>query len=217
MIRPTLLMSQGRGHCKVDNGRLSAKNFEAQPLRCTDGSRPRPRAAAGRAHAHRAWARSRAAGGRRRTDDEYDPANLASDLYQDELDETFADDLNEQLAALERAEARLAAGTYGLSVESGEPIPDARLEALAARRAHGRRRARAHRPLAPMRGVAAACEHVSRSRLSLLEEHDGRNAAVPCAKTSFTRPTPGANQQVRVPLPYGNPRCVSVERTTRAR
>jgi DnaK suppressor protein len=62
--------------------------------------------------------------------DEYDPANLASDLYQDELDETFADDLHEQLAALERAEARLAAGTYGLSVESGQPIPDARLEAL---------------------------------------------------------------------------------------
>jgi DnaK suppressor protein len=62
--------------------------------------------------------------------DEYDPANLASDLYQDELDETFADDLNDQLGALERAEARLAAGTYGLSVESGEPIPDARLEAL---------------------------------------------------------------------------------------
>jgi DnaK suppressor protein len=60
--------------------------------------------------------------------DEYDPANLASDLYQDELDETFADDLHEQLAAVERAEARLAAGTYGISVESGEPIPDARLE-----------------------------------------------------------------------------------------
>ena len=62
--------------------------------------------------------------------DEYDPANLASDLYQDELDETFADDLQDQLAALERAEARLAAGAYGLSVESGDPIPDARLEAL---------------------------------------------------------------------------------------
>jgi DnaK suppressor protein len=33
-----------------------------------------------------------------------------------------------QLAAVERAEARLAAGTYGLSVESGEAIPDERLE-----------------------------------------------------------------------------------------
>jgi DnaK suppressor protein len=61
--------------------------------------------------------------------DEYDPANLASDLYQDELDETFADDLRDQLAAVERAEARLAAGTYGVSIESGEPIPDDRLEA----------------------------------------------------------------------------------------
>jgi DnaK suppressor protein len=60
--------------------------------------------------------------------DEYDPANLASDLYQDELDETFADDLRDQLAAVERAEARLAEGTYGISIESGQPIPDARLE-----------------------------------------------------------------------------------------
>jgi DnaK suppressor protein len=62
--------------------------------------------------------------------DEYDPANLASDLYQDELNEGLSDDLREQLAAVERAEERLAAGTYGLSVESGRPIPDERLEAL---------------------------------------------------------------------------------------
>jgi DnaK suppressor protein len=62
--------------------------------------------------------------------DEFDPANLASDLYQDEFNEGLSDDLREQLAALERAEARLAAGTYGLSVESGQPIPDERLEAV---------------------------------------------------------------------------------------
>jgi DnaK suppressor protein len=62
--------------------------------------------------------------------DEKDPANLASDLYQDELDEGLADDLREELAAVERAEARLAAGTYGYSIESGKPIPDERLEAL---------------------------------------------------------------------------------------
>ena len=62
--------------------------------------------------------------------DEEDPANLASDLYQDELDEGLSDDLREELAAVERAEARLAAGTYGLSIESGEPIPDERLEAI---------------------------------------------------------------------------------------
>ena len=62
--------------------------------------------------------------------DDEDPGNLASDLYQDELDEGLRDDLAARLAAVERAEARLAAGTYGLSVESGEPIPDERLEVV---------------------------------------------------------------------------------------
>jgi DnaK suppressor protein len=62
--------------------------------------------------------------------DEFDPANLAADLYQDEFDESLEEDLREQLAAVERAEQRLAAGTYGLSIESGRPIPDERLEAL---------------------------------------------------------------------------------------
>jgi DnaK suppressor protein len=62
--------------------------------------------------------------------DEYDPGNLASDLYQDELDEGREADLREQLAAVERAEERLVAGTYGLSVESGRPISDERLELL---------------------------------------------------------------------------------------
>jgi DnaK suppressor protein len=50
-------------------------------------------------------------------------------LYQDEYDAGRMRDYEEQLAAVERAEARLADGTYGMSVESGEPIPDARLEA----------------------------------------------------------------------------------------
>jgi DnaK suppressor protein len=60
--------------------------------------------------------------------DEYDPGNLASDLYQDALDAGLAEDLRNQLAAVERAERRLADGTYGLSVASGTPIPDERLE-----------------------------------------------------------------------------------------
>jgi DnaK suppressor protein len=37
--------------------------------------------------------------------------------------------LGARWAALQRAEARLAAGTYGRSVRSGQPIPDERLEA----------------------------------------------------------------------------------------
>jgi DnaK suppressor protein len=75
----------------------------------------------------------RSLAGREHSDDSeeadvQDPGNLASDLYQDELDEGLRSDLQAQLAAVERAEQRLAAGTYGLSVESGDPIPDERLE-----------------------------------------------------------------------------------------
>ena len=57
-------------------------------------------------------------------------ADQASDLYDNELDEGLSDDLRTELAALERAEQRLASGTYGLSIESGERIPDERLEAV---------------------------------------------------------------------------------------
>ena len=54
----------------------------------------------------------------------------SEDLYLDELNASRAESLRAELAAVERAEARLAAGTYGLSVDSGDPIPDERLEAI---------------------------------------------------------------------------------------
>ena len=54
----------------------------------------------------------------------------ATDLYADEFAAGLHEQLTAELAALERAEARLAAGTYGVSIESGEPIPDERLEAI---------------------------------------------------------------------------------------
>lgn len=60
-----------------------------------------------------------------------EPGDVDSeDLYQDEFDAGRAEGLRSDLAAVERAEARLADGTYGRSIESGEPIPDARLEAI---------------------------------------------------------------------------------------
>jgi DnaK suppressor protein len=62
--------------------------------------------------------------------DEDDPADDASELYEDEFAEGRADDLREELAAVGRAETRLESGTYGLSVESGAPIADERLEAF---------------------------------------------------------------------------------------
>jgi DnaK suppressor protein len=64
------------------------------------------------------------------SDENREPGDEDSeDLYQDEMDAGRARDLRQDLAAVERAEARLEAGTYGLSVRSGEPIPDGRLEA----------------------------------------------------------------------------------------
>jgi DnaK suppressor protein len=65
------------------------------------------------------------------SDEQVEPGDRDSEgLYQDELDAGRARELRHGLAALERAEERLAAGTYGLSIESGEPIPDGRLEAV---------------------------------------------------------------------------------------
>jgi DnaK suppressor protein len=64
------------------------------------------------------------------SDENVEPGDEGSeDLYQDELDAGRARELRAELAAVERAEARLAAGTFGLSVRSGDPIPDGRLEA----------------------------------------------------------------------------------------
>jgi DnaK suppressor protein len=54
----------------------------------------------------------------------------SENVYQNEFDAGLGEELADPLAAGERAASRLAAGTYGLSIESGEPIPDARLEAL---------------------------------------------------------------------------------------
>ncbi len=53
-----------------------------------------------------------------------------SELFEQERDVGLAERVREELAAVERAEQRVTDGTYGLSVESGDPIPEARLEAM---------------------------------------------------------------------------------------
>ena len=58
------------------------------------------------------------------------PADVATEVFDEELEQGLAEELRERLAAIERAERRLEEGTYGLSVQSGQPIPDARLEAI---------------------------------------------------------------------------------------
>jgi DnaK suppressor protein len=67
-------------------------------------------------------------GGPEEGDARREPGDFNSEgLYQDEFDAGRAQNLKDRLAAVERAEARLADGTYGLSIRSGEPIPDERL------------------------------------------------------------------------------------------
>jgi RNA polymerase-binding transcription factor DksA len=58
------------------------------------------------------------------------PADSGTDLFEQERDASLIDRLRAELEAIERAERRIEEGTYGLSVESGEAIPDARLEAV---------------------------------------------------------------------------------------
>ncbi len=70
-------------------------------------------------------------GGPEESDERVEPGDFNSEgLYQDEFDQGQLVDLKVRLAAVERAEKRLAEGKFGLSIRSGEPIPDARLEAF---------------------------------------------------------------------------------------
>ena len=57
-------------------------------------------------------------------------ADAGTELFEVERDRSMIERLENELAAIERAERRVEEGTYGRSVESGEPIPDGRLEAV---------------------------------------------------------------------------------------
>jgi DnaK suppressor protein len=59
--------------------------------------------------------------------------NLVDDgglIEEEEVDDALRAQLRGELEALERAERRLEEGSYGFSVESGDPIPAERLEAV---------------------------------------------------------------------------------------
>ena len=58
-----------------------------------------------------------------------DLADPAERLTAEQVDDAVTGGLRSRLEAIERAEARLEAGTYGRSVRSGRPISEERLEA----------------------------------------------------------------------------------------
>jgi DnaK suppressor protein len=59
-----------------------------------------------------------------------DPADDSESIEEEQVDDALERQLRSELEAIERAEKRLEEGTYGFSVESGEPIPAGRLEAV---------------------------------------------------------------------------------------
>ena len=62
-------------------------------------------------------------------DEQTDWSDPAQPLTAEGADDAVAASLEVRLQAIERAEARLSAGTYGRSVLSGAVIPDERLQA----------------------------------------------------------------------------------------
>ena len=64
------------------------------------------------------------------TDPATNPSDDATQLHDKEVEAGLEEGLRADLEAIKRAEKRIEDGTYGVSIESGEPIPDGRLEAL---------------------------------------------------------------------------------------
>ena len=86
--------------------------------------------AAERARIERALSELERGGGDELSHVDQHPADEGSELFEQERDDGIAHSLRQELLAVERAEKRLADGSYGFSIDSGEPIPDARLEAV---------------------------------------------------------------------------------------
>jgi len=108
-----------------------------------------------------------------------DQVDGADRRVAEETSQALSERLDDRWGALERAEARLAAGTYGASILSGLPIPDERLEAF---------------PLAELTGEEAARTGPRRPR------PDGTGSVL--AHGLLTRPSDTSTNSAG-PLPVG--------------
>jgi DnaK suppressor protein len=57
-------------------------------------------------------------------------ADAGTELFEEERDQSLIRRMERDIEAIDRAFKRIDEGTYGVSVESGEPIPEQRLELL---------------------------------------------------------------------------------------
>jgi DnaK suppressor protein len=63
-------------------------------------------------------------------DTSLDSGDLSQDMFTREMDASIGEQVERRLGEVDRALRRIEEGTYGLSDESGEPIPRGRLEAI---------------------------------------------------------------------------------------
>ena len=61
---------------------------------------------------------------------QHDAGDMSQSLFTREVDATVEQQVERRLENVERALQKMDEGTYGLSDESGEPIPKGRLEAV---------------------------------------------------------------------------------------
>jgi DnaK suppressor protein len=61
---------------------------------------------------------------------EHDAGDMSQSLFTREVDATVEQQVERRFQAVERALQKIEEGTYGLSDDSGEPIPRGRLEAM---------------------------------------------------------------------------------------
>lgn len=95
-----------------------------------DEARARELLARERERIHRALAELLPGGDAELSNIDQHLADAGSELFESEREAGIAARLQEELAAVERAEQRLEQGTFGQSIDSGEPIPDERLERM---------------------------------------------------------------------------------------
>ena len=59
-----------------------------------------------------------------------DSGDLSQDMFTREMDASIGEQVERRLGEVDRALEKIAEGTYGLSDDSGDPVPRGRLEAV---------------------------------------------------------------------------------------
>jgi DnaK suppressor protein len=63
-------------------------------------------------------------------DTQLDSGDLSQDMFTREMDASIGEQVGRRLGEVDRALRKIEEGTYGLSDDSGKPIPRGRLEAI---------------------------------------------------------------------------------------